>query len=96
MIRYFLVFPLIAHIYVIALAQNETYTFGLCITGQLGRLQLESKVKFLLEPLILRRNNAIDIVLILEDNDELVHVNGQGYKQLLYNSSRAIVEGIIT
>jgi hypothetical protein len=94
--RYNLVFPLIAHIYVVALAQNKTHTFGLCITGQLGRLQLESKIKYLLEPLVQRKNNAIDIVLILEDNDELVHVNGQGYKQLLYNSSRAIVEGIIT
>jgi hypothetical protein len=84
--------PLIAHIYVIA-SQNTIYNFGLCITGQLGRLQLESKVKFLLEPLILRRNNAIDIVLILEDNDELVYVNGHGDRQLLYNSSDEIVEG---
>jgi hypothetical protein len=66
-------------------------SYGVCITGQMGRLELETKVSRILRPLW-KRKDKVDIVLVLSASNNTIFVNGNKTEnQILYNTTDDII-----
>ena len=55
---------------------EEETRIGVCITGQIGRLELESKIKHIFKPLTDTKLVKVDVVIILGNESTSVHLNG--------------------
>jgi len=55
---------------------EEETRIGVCITGQIGRLELESKIKHIFKPLTDTKLVKVDVVIILGNESTTVHLNG--------------------
>mgnify|MGYP003385416289 CR=1 FL=1 len=71
----------------------EESRIGLCITGQIGRLELESKMEHIIKPLSKTGLVTVDVVLVLGNNSRSEYLHGvKDANQAVYTTELRIAE----